>query len=65
MIDLFEIFIFSDQPTCCPKCGLRTNIILDLRNTINKMQIHHCTNEKCGFDFAIQQDDDFENIRLI
>ena len=65
MIDYSEIFVYSDQPTTCPKCGLRSEIILDLSHTKLKTQIHKCPNDKCSFEFVMQYDEDFDNGSLL
>ncbi len=65
MVNFSEAFIFSDQPTNCPHCGLRSEIILDLSNTKYQTQIHKCPNQKCEFEFVIQYDDDFDNSLLL
>lgn len=65
MIDLLDVIIFSEQPTTCMKCGVRTDIILDLSHTVNKTQIHKCPNGMCKFEFMIQFDEDFENNSLL
>ncbi len=41
-----EVFVRTDQPTTCPFCGNRTEIILDLSHTIDQTQIHQCLNVK-------------------
>ena len=61
MINFSEIFIYSDQPVTCPRCGLRTEIILDLSHTIYQTQIHKCYSEKCDFEFVIQNDIEFNH----
>jgi hypothetical protein len=53
MISFTETFIYTDQPVCCPKCGTRTIIFLDLSHTTNKIQIHNCEFENCKFEFVI------------
>lgn len=47
-----EIFLSSDQPTTCPKCGNRTEIIKDLVVS----QHHKCLSEKCHFEFMLDFD---------
>jgi hypothetical protein len=37
-----EKFIKTEQPTICPFCGNRTEIILDLSHTSQETQIHQC-----------------------
>ena len=65
MINFSEIIIYSDQPTTCIKCGVRTDIILDLSHTKDKTQIHKCPNVKCEFEFVMQYDADFDNGSLL
>ncbi|MEZ4829239.1 MAG: hypothetical protein R3C61_23575 [Bacteroidia bacterium] len=48
-----EIFIGSDQPATCPKCGNRTEINSDFETS----QHHKCLSEKCIFEFVLE----FEN----
>jgi len=41
--DIFkETYLRSEQPTTCPLCGSRTDIVLDLSHTIEQTQIHQC-----------------------
>lgn len=61
MIDYFEVFIYSEQPTTCPKCATRTKLILDLSHTKIQTQIHKCYNKNCNFEFILQFDEDFVN----
>ena len=65
MIDFNNVFIYSDQPTTCKKCGARTEIILDLSHTFNKTEIHRCYDKACTFEFVMQFDLDFENGSLL
>lgn len=65
MINFSDLFIYSANPTTCPKCGLRSEIILDLSHTKDQTQIHKCPNEKCGFEFLMQYDKDFDNGLLL
>ena len=65
MIDYSKVYIYSDQPTTCPKCGSRTEIILDLSHTNGQTQIHKCPFETCEFEFVMQYDIDFENGSLL
>lgn len=48
-----EIFLSSDQPTTCPKCGNRTEIV----NAFDASQKHKCLSEDCSFQFVLE----FEN----
>ena len=65
MINFSEVFIYSDQPTTCPKCGSRSEIILDLSHTKDVVQIHKCPNLKCEYEFVMQYDLDFDNGSLL
>jgi hypothetical protein len=55
-----EVQILSEQPTNCSKCGVRTEIILDLSHTKDKTQIHKCLNDECLETFVTQFDVDFD-----
>ena len=59
MIDYFDLYTFSDQPTTCPKCGTRTEITLDLFLTQEQTQHHKCLSASCFFEFVMQN----ENIK--
>jgi len=59
MIDYKEIIIFSDQPVTCPKCGSRTEILLDLSHAKNQVQVHQCFTLKCDFKFVAENDNEF------
>jgi hypothetical protein len=48
-----EIFINSEQPTTCSKCGNRTEIIKDEIT----FQQHKCLTIKCSFEFTLEFDD--------
>ncbi len=61
MVNYFEVYIFSDQPTTCPKCGSRSDIILDLSHTNSKTEIHFCLLKNCNYEFIMQFDEDFDN----
>ena len=60
MVDFSDIYIFSDQPPICPKCGLRSEIILDLSHTSKMTQVHKCLNRQCEHEFVMQYDSDFD-----
>lgn len=60
MVNYFEVYIFSDQPTTCPKCGSRSDIVLDLSHTNSKTEIHQCLLQNCNYEFIMQFDEDFE-----
>jgi len=54
------VFTFTDQPTTCPECGNRTEIILDLIYSPLKTQHHQCLSKNCSFRFIVQTDDKIE-----
>lgn len=60
MLDYSVVYIYSDQPTTCPNCGSRSEIILDFSHTKDQTQIHKCLNHKCKFEFVMQNDKEFE-----
>ncbi len=51
-----EIFLSSDQPTTCPKCGNRTDIIKEF----DASQQHKCLSEECEFQFILKFDNEEE-----
>ena len=55
--DHFEIYNYSDQPTTCPNCGNRTDIIWDLPDSKVKTQFHKCLSNYCRYEFLMQEDD--------
>lgn len=61
--DFNIMFLCGDQPTTCPKCGLRTDILLDMSHTRYGTQIHLCENQSCNFLFV--QVEDIENMIFI
>lgn len=58
MIDYKEIFLSSDQPVTCPKCGSRTETIFDLSHTRNQTQVHKCLTRHCDFKFVVETDNE-------
>lgn len=48
-----EVFIGNDQPTTCPKCGNRTEIIDELEN----IQHHKCYSKECNYEFILEFDE--------
>jgi len=51
-----EIYICTDQPTTCPKCGTRTDMLLEELIKTELTQLHKCLFKYCGFIFLIQDD---------
>ena len=56
MIDFHEITLYNDQPTTCPRCGGRTEILLDFSHTSKETQIHKCLSLSCTNEFITQKD---------
>lgn len=56
MIEFKEISSYTDQPVTCPKCGNRTNIVLDLSHTKEETQVHKCLSNYCLNKFVTQAD---------
>jgi len=54
-VEYFELYIMSDQPTTCPKCGNLTGIIFDFYDTPKKTQLHKCLTVNCRFNFLIEE----------
>jgi len=48
--------LMGDQPTTCPICGARTDIVSDLSHTKLKLQIHECLNAQCRYIFLEIED---------
>lgn len=57
MINYKYVMLYSDQPTTCPKCGARTDIILDLSHTNCQAQVNQCLSNECNFEFVAQDDE--------
>lgn len=52
---LNEIYLFCDQPVTCPKCGARTEIIVECICP-EHTQMHKCPCERCSYEFLIEED---------
>lgn len=50
-IDKSNLYIACDQPTHCPLCGARTEVLLDFSHTFNQVQAHKCLDDNCAFEF--------------
>ena len=46
-----SFILMTDQPTTCPFCGARTDIISDLYHTNLKLQINECLDVSCKHVF--------------
>ena len=53
-----EVFIMTEQPTTCPDCGNRTEILMDFWHTFHKLQVHKCLSNSCKFEFVEIFDED-------
>jgi len=51
IISSLEIFLVSDQPTTCPRYGVRTEILKDFYNSETEEQINICLASNCRFVF--------------
>lgn len=65
MVDYSEVYIYSDQPTTCPKCGTRSEVVLNFAHTSDKTEVHLCPDNNCNYEFIMQYDKDFDNDLLI
>lgn len=65
MIDFRNVYIYTEQPTTCPKCSSRTDVIVDFPHTKDQTQIHKCLNPVCEETFVVQYDEDFDNGSLL
>jgi hypothetical protein len=59
MLNYSDVYIYTDQPATCPKCGARTEITLELNDAPDYTQYHKCLSSKCDFEFVMQED--YEN----
>lgn len=50
--DYDSSFQRTDQPTTCPHCGARTEIIFDLSHIPSRLQIHVCLSQYCLYEFV-------------
>ena len=49
----YQYLYFNDQPTTCPLCSARTNVIMDLSHTKEMTQLHKCLDPKCRYTFFV------------
>jgi hypothetical protein len=57
---LYEmIWLTGDQPTTCPYCGARTDVVFNLGHSIRNTMVEKCLNESCGFEFVTETDGEF------
>lgn len=53
-----ETYYYTDQQTRCPKCGARTDVVLDMSHTMRVVQVEECI--RCGERFVFQKG--FDNL---
>lgn len=53
-----EVFLFNDQPTTCPICGNRTEIIFECYRRGVFSEIHVCLTKECQFQLIMEADSD-------
>jgi hypothetical protein len=46
-----SFYFMTDQPTTCPICGARTDIIADFSHTLLKMEVNECLDKDCQYLF--------------
>jgi len=51
-----DVFIMGDQPTTCPKCGSRTEILSEILDYPAKIQYHKCLSVDCKYTFIQEED---------
>jgi hypothetical protein len=51
----------SDQPTTCPKCGARTDMLSNMLHTTARLTVEECLNPRCRYIFFMEDDPEFEN----
>lgn len=49
-----EVFLSNDQPTTCPLCGNRTEILSEFFKVEIYSEIHICLTKECQFQFIIE-----------
>jgi hypothetical protein len=49
-----DIFLMTDQPVTCPKCGARTDFQeFPKYESIITIQVHQCFDENCQYKFEV------------
>nr|WP_184551052.1 hypothetical protein [Mucilaginibacter sp. FT3.2]MBB6235359.1 hypothetical protein [Mucilaginibacter sp. FT3.2] len=49
-------YLITDQPSTCPICGTRTDIVADFLHTAQKLSINECLNTQCKHVFFEVED---------
>ncbi|MDB5015398.1 MAG: hypothetical protein JWQ84_230 [Mucilaginibacter sp.] len=55
-LNVATYYLMTDQPTTCPVCGTRTEIISDFYHTLLQLQINECLNGNCKHVFFEVED---------
>jgi len=50
-----DIYIMGDQPTTCPLCGVRSEIIQELVDSSEIIQYHECPSDNCRYTFTVME----------
>ena len=48
-----HLFLMNDQPTTCPKCGARSEILNEMELEARIIQEHECMSKYCEFQFLV------------
>jgi len=56
---MLDIFIMTEQPTTCSKCGTKAEILAEFTMDGLQTQLCRCRNTDCQFIFIEQEDDYF------
>ena len=48
-----DVYIMGDQPTTCPLCGARTEIVQELLDASEVIQNHQCPSDNCQYTFTV------------
>lgn len=59
-MESLPVFLFSDQPTTCPSCGNRTEILLEEIHKKQAIQFHRCLSKECEFEFKMEEEEKTE-----
>jgi hypothetical protein len=51
-----DIFIMTDQPVTCPRCGARAEIIHEFKEDDLSAQLCKCADKDCQYLFIEQED---------
>lgn len=55
-----EVFIYNDQPTTCPDCGARTEVVCEDLTSPERRQTHRCAALDCARVFDTVEDNQFD-----